>query len=108
MTQQEKDYCEICGIHDGCAYVSRGLQSKCEKMQIFADGFDAAVNKTIIWLCKLSPEQLKDVSLDGFEKAMYKWQKDMAQWVNKHQIFQITDFRNFSPRKGFRCAQYFD
>lgn len=31
MTQEEKDYCEICGIHDSCAYASRGLQSKCDK-----------------------------------------------------------------------------
>lgn len=36
-----------------------------------------------------------------------QWQKDMANWVNKHQIFQITDFLNFEPRKGFKCAKYF-
>jgi len=35
------------------------------------------------------------------------WQKDMAQWVNKHQIFETTDFSDFSPRKGFRCREYF-
>jgi hypothetical protein len=36
-----------------------------------------------------------------------QWQKDMAGWVNKHQIFQITNFEDFSPRKGFKCAEYF-
>ena len=72
MTQEEKDYCEICAIHESCAYVSRGMQRKCEKLGIFADGFDAAVNKVIVWLCKLTPEQLKDVTLDDFEKEMYK------------------------------------
>lgn len=36
------------------------------------------------------------------------WQKDMAQWVNKHQIFQMTDFCNFEPRKGFKCSEYFE
>lgn len=70
MTQEEKDYCEICGIHDSCPYVSRGLQSKCEKMQMFSDGFEAAINKVITWLCKLTPEQLSDVDFDDFEKAM--------------------------------------
>lgn len=35
-----------------------------------------------------------------------QWQKDMASWVNKHQIFQITPFPAFSPRKGFVCAEY--
>lgn len=35
-----------------------------------------------------------------------QWQRDMAQWVNKHQIFYVTDFENFSPRKGFKCKNY--
>lgn len=34
------------------------------------------------------------------------WQKDMARWVNKRQIFQITDFEHFQPRKGFSCSAY--
>lgn len=36
------------------------------------------------------------------------WQLDMARWVNKHQVFQMTDFANFEPRKGFRCQYYID
>ena len=36
------------------------------------------------------------------------WQKDMAQWVNKHQIFEIIDFPDFSPRKGFKCKAYLE
>ena len=36
-----------------------------------------------------------------------QWQKDMAGWVNKHQVFQMTDFADFEPRKGFRCEEYF-
>ena len=35
-----------------------------------------------------------------------QWQKDMAQWVNKHQIFAVTDFADFEPRKGFKCSAY--
>lgn len=35
-----------------------------------------------------------------------QWQKDMANWVNKRQIFQIIPFSSFSPRKGFVCAEY--
>lgn len=37
-----------------------------------------------------------------------QWQKDMAQWVNKRQIFVITDFAEFTPRKGFKCREYFE
>ena len=34
------------------------------------------------------------------------WQKDLAQWVNKRMIFYTCDFRDFEPRKGFRCEQW--
>lgn len=34
------------------------------------------------------------------------WQKDMARWVNKRMIFCTTDFADFQPRKGFKCATY--
>lgn len=35
------------------------------------------------------------------------WQKDMAQWCNKRMVFTTVEFRDFSPRKGFRCGEYF-
>lgn len=36
-----------------------------------------------------------------------RWQKDMAQWAMKHQIFAVCDFKEFEPRKGFKCNEYF-
>lgn len=43
---------------------------------------------------------------DNPNRPIPQWQKDMAQWVNKHQIFNVTTFADFSPRKGFRCGEY--
>lgn len=43
---------------------------------------------------------------DNPKAPIPQWQKDMAQWVNKHQIFMITDFKDFEPRKGFKCIEY--
>lgn len=34
------------------------------------------------------------------------WQLDMARWVNKRMIFCTTDFKDFMPRKGFKCEYY--
>ena len=34
------------------------------------------------------------------------YEKDIAQWANKHQIFKSCDFADFSPRKGFKCKYY--
>lgn len=44
---------------------------------------------------------------DNPKHVIPQWQKDMARWVNKHQTFQMTDFLNFEPRKGFKCEKYF-
>ena len=43
---------------------------------------------------------------DNPNEEIPQWQKDMANWVNKHQIFETVDFADFSPRKGFRCESY--
>lgn len=37
-----------------------------------------------------------------------QWQKDMAHWATKHQLYATCDFKDFEPRKGFKCKQYFD
>lgn len=78
MTQEEKDYCEICGIHDSCAYVSRGLQRKCERLAIFADGMQAGIAKASLWLetewedlgIKWQRGAQSAEIIDQFEKAM--------------------------------------
>ena len=36
------------------------------------------------------------------------WQKDMARWCNKRMIFTTCEFKDFSPRKGFKCSKYFE
>lgn len=35
------------------------------------------------------------------------WQKDMARWANKKELYKKISFHDYEPRKGFRCAQYF-
>ena len=43
---------------------------------------------------------------DNPRRPIPQWQKDMANWVNKRMIFQVTDFGDFTPRRGFRCSEY--
>ena len=45
---------------------------------------------------------------DNPNHVIPQWQKDIAWWTNKHQLFYATDFKNFEPRKGFKCSQYFN
>lgn len=36
-----------------------------------------------------------------------QWQKDMARWADRRNIFMSCDFMDFEPRKGFKCKEYF-
>lgn len=36
------------------------------------------------------------------------WQQDLAHWANQRQLFNTCEFRDFRPRKGFICRQYFE
>lgn len=36
-----------------------------------------------------------------------QWQKDMAHYVNKKSILTSIDFKEFKPRNGFMCREYF-
>lgn len=36
-----------------------------------------------------------------------QWQKDLAHWADRKELFYSTDFADFEPRKGFKCKEYF-
>ena len=36
------------------------------------------------------------------------WQKDMARWANRRELYKSTDFKDYSPRIDFKCKEYFD
>lgn len=36
-----------------------------------------------------------------------QWQKDMARWMDKHNIYYSCEFKDFESRKGFKCSEYY-
>ena len=36
-----------------------------------------------------------------------QWQKDMARWAMRRELYASCNFSDFSPRKGFVCSEYF-
>ena len=46
--------------------------------------------------------------LDNPRQVLPQWQKDMAHWANKKQLYKTIDFKEFVPRKGFVCDEYFN
>jgi hypothetical protein len=58
--------------------------------------------------------ELKNIGVDPFvmpyrgiaNERPSQYEKDFAGWVNKKEIFNSCDFKDFSPRKGFKCDYY--
>ena len=46
--------------------------------------------------------------LNNPHQVIPQWQKDMAGWADKKLIFRSCEFKDFEPRKGFRCKEYFN
>lgn len=36
-----------------------------------------------------------------------QWQKDMARWADRKELYRTCDFKEFQPRKNFFCREYF-
>lgn len=41
------------------------------------------------------------------KQVIPRWQRDMAHWANRRELWSSCDFKEFSPRKGFVCNEYF-
>lgn len=36
-----------------------------------------------------------------------QWQLDLARWAMFRAIYRVCDFKDYEPRKGFKCKEYF-
>lgn len=37
-----------------------------------------------------------------------QWQLDMARWAMRRELYAKCDYKDFSPRKGFKCKEHFE
>lgn len=42
------------------------------------------------------------------KQVIPQWQKDMARWAMRRELYACCGFKDFEPRKGFKCKQYFN
>jgi hypothetical protein len=45
--------------------------------------------------------------VDNPHQIIPQWQKDMARWAMRREIYATCDFKDYEPRKGFKCKEYF-
>lgn len=80
MTRE--DFCKRCSRYAGCGFISRNLQTKCDILQTFEEGYERgyedAINKACEWLNEnmndvgirfMRGDEIKDI-VDLFRKAM--------------------------------------
>lgn len=117
--------CDTHGQIDSCERAIALLNKHGYKGEIFLytmiggkNDFDECYERINYWRKRLFEERKKHGNVMYAYAQPYRdptkphheipmWQKDMAQWCNKRMIFTTTEFRDFSPRKGFRCEEYF-
>lgn len=77
---------------------------------ILLDDFDEAFNRVNYWRQKGDWKNLPYCQpFRDFTGKNYppQWQKDLSRWVYRKELYKSMEFRDFEPRKGFRCSKYF-
>lgn len=59
------------------------------------------------WNWRVFPHAQPFRHLDNKHHAIPQWQKDMARWVDRKELYKTCEFKDFEPRKGFKCINYF-
>lgn len=42
------------------------------------------------------------------KQVIPQWQRDMARWSMRRELWTTCDFKEFSPRKNFKCSEWFN
>ncbi|MDB0759304.1 radical SAM protein [Phocaeicola vulgatus] len=77
---------------------------------ILMDDFKEAFSRVNHWRGKggrFLPHCQPYRDLNNTRQIIPQWQKDLAAWADKKWIFKSCEFKDFTPRKGFVCSEYF-
>lgn len=78
---------------------------------ILMDDFKEAFSRVNHWRGKggrFLPHCQPYRDLNNPRQIIPQWQRDLAGWADKKWIFRSCEFKDFIPRKGFVCSEYFD
>ena len=57
---------------------------------------------------KVLPFAQPELDFSKLRQDIPQWQQDMARWANRKEIYKLIDFKEYEPRKGFKCSEYFE
>ncbi len=76
---------------------------------ILLDDFNESFSRVNHWRQKgqrFLPHCQPYRDLNNPHQTIPQWQKDLASWADKKWVFRSCEFKDFEPRKGFRCKEY--
>lgn len=78
---------------------------------ILLDDFRESFNRVNYWRNKgrrFLPHAQPYRDVNNHRQIIPQWQKDLARWADNKWIFRTCEFKDFEPRKGFKCKEYFN
>lgn len=54
---------------------------------------------------RVAAQPFRDI--DNPRQDIPQWQKDLARWAMRRELYKQCDFKDYEPRKGFKCREYF-
>lgn len=78
------------------AMINSDMQESYKRLMYFRD------NKRV----RVVAQPFRD--LNDPNQIIPQWQKDMARWAMRREFWTSCDFKDFQPRKGFRCSEWFN
>lgn len=79
---------------------------------IILDDFKESFNRINHWrtadkINRFTPYGQPYRNFDDPNQVIPQWQKDLARWANLKWVYKSCEFKDFEPRKGFKCKTYF-
>lgn len=77
---------------------------------ILLDNFKECFNRVNHWKQKggkYYPHCQPYRDVNNPHQVIPQWQKDLASWADKKWFFKSCEFKDYEPRKGFKCVEYF-
>lgn len=107
--------CDTTGQIDDCERAISLLEKNGFKGEFFfycilLDDFEESFSRVNHWKKRggrFYPHCQPYRDVNNSNQVIPQWQKDLASWANKKWIFRTCEFKDFEPRKGFKCKEYF-
>ena len=107
--------CDTTGQIDDCERAISLLEKNGFKGEFFfycilLDDFEESFSRVNHWKKRggrFYPHCQPYRDVNNHNQVIPQWQKDLASWADKKWIFRTCEFKDFEPRKGFKCKEYF-